>query len=566
MRVALAQVNTIVGDFEHNAGKIRTALQQAKRQQADVVLFPELTLTGYPPEDLLLKEKFIRENTAALKRLVPQTKGITAVIGYVEAEGKTLYNAAALLSDGKWLASYRKMQLPNYGVFDEKRYFTEGDGLVRFTQNGVTLGLTVCEDLWVEDGPGRPLCLEGNVDVLLNISSSPFHKGKGAVREQMLQERAKNYKAFIVYTNLIGGQDELVFDGHSLVVAPDGTLLAQGNAFEEEMIFADLEVRPKPQKKTAAKKTSPRIKTYRVAAFKKAAPKKELPDRLFRRKSAWEELYCALVLGTRDYLVKNGFKKAVIGLSGGIDSGLTAALAVDALGADNVVGVLMPSPHSSEHSVTDSLDLGRNLNITTHTLPIEAAMRAYDAILAPLFAQCQPDVTEENLQARIRGNLLMALSNKFGWLVLTTGNKSELSVGYCTLYGDMAGGFAVLKDVPKTWVYELCRWVNQKEGRDVIPENIITKPPSAELRPDQMDTDSLPPYDLLDRVLLRYIEEDKPVEKLGGKPLSAAEVKRIVRLVDVNEYKRRQGAPGIKITPKAFGKDRRLPITNHFKG
>ncbi len=566
LRLALAQINTIVGGFSHNADRIGAALKEAKQHQADVVLFPELTLTGYPPEDLLLKEKFIRENTAALKRLVPKTKGITAVVGYVEAEGKTLYNAAALLSDGKWLGSYRKMRLPNYGVFDEKRYFTEGRQCVRFTQNGATLGLTVCEDLWVEDGPGKSLCAQGKVDVLLNISSSPYHKGKGELRETMLKDRARRYKAYIVYANLIGGQDELVFDGQSLVVAPDGAILAQGNAFEEEMIYVDLDVRPKTQKSGAARKAPAGIRTYRAAAAKHKTPKKGLPERHFRRQSGWEELYHALVLGTRDYLVKNGFKKAVIGLSGGIDSGLTAALAVDALGADNVVGVLMPSPHSSDHSVNDSLDLGRNLNIVTHTLAIEPAMQVYDAILAPLFEDCQPDVTEENLQARIRGNLLMALSNKFGWLVLTTGNKSELSVGYCTLYGDMAGGFAVLKDVPKTWVYELSRWVNLKEGREIIPENIITKPPSAELRPDQKDTDSLPPYDLLDRVLLRYIEEDKPVEKIGGKPLTAEEVRRIVRLVDINEYKRRQGAPGIKITPKAFGKDRRLPITNHFKG
>ena len=565
LRLALAQINTIVGDFKYNAERVQAALKQAKRQGADVVLFPELTLPGYPPEDLLLKKKFIRENQSTLNRLIPHTRGITAVVGYVETDGKAIYNSAALLSNGRHLGSYRKMRLPNYGVFDEKRYFTEGQGLVRFTLSGVTLGVTVCEDLWVEEGPGKKLCLAGQVDVLLNISSSPYHKGKGRTREEMIQSRARRYKAFVAYANLVGGQDELVFDGQSLLVAPDGSVRAHGNSFEEEMIFADIEVHPKTRK-TASKKAAPAgIKTYRAAAAENKKEKPPLPGRPYRRRGVCEELYSALVLGTRDYLVKNGFKKAVIGLSGGIDSGLTAAVAVDAMGPENVVGVLMPSPHSSEGSVSDSHALAKNLNIETHTLPIEPAMRAYEEILSGVFAGLSPDVTEENIQARIRGNLVMALSNKFGWLVLTTGNKSEISVGYCTLYGDMAGGFAVLKDVPKTWVYELSRWVNERDAREVIPENIITKEPSAELRPDQKDTDSLPPYDLLDEVLMRYIEEDRSLEELRFKSLSADEVRRIVRLVDLNEYKRRQGAPGVKITPKAFGKDRRLPITNHFK-
>ena len=567
LRVAVAQINAIVGDFAYNVDKVKTWIRQARKLEADVVLFPELTLTGYPPEDLLHKEDFVQKNLAALKKVIPHTKGITAIVGYVEPARGKLYNSAALISDGKLLGSYQKSCLPNYGVFDERRYFHDGNTPVRFTQKGVTLGVTVCEDLWFADGPGKELCLEGNVDVLLNISSSPYHKGKGLDREEMIRSRARQYKAFIVYANLVGGQDELVFDGQSLVIDPKGQLIAHGNSFVEEMIVADLSVQPHSGKQTKKKLPPGTMKTYRVALKeKKGHIKKPLPDREFRRLEEMEEVYEALVLGTRDYLTKNGFKKVVIGLSGGVDSAMTAVVAKDALGAENVVGVLMPSPHSSEGSVDDSLELAANLGIETLTLPIRDAMEAYDGILSEVFQGTPADIAEENIQARIRGNLLMALSNKFGWLVLTTGNKSEFSVGYCTLYGDMAGGFAVLKDVPKIWVYELGRWVNHRERKSIIPENILTKEPSAELRPDQKDTDSLPPYPLLDDVLARYIEEDRSIKELLGRGLPADEVRRIVRMVDANEYKRRQGPPGVKITPKAFGRDRRLPITNHFKG
>jgi NAD+ synthase (glutamine-hydrolysing) len=564
LRVAIAQINTIVGDFKSNADKVKTGVKEARQLNADVVLFPELTLSGYPPEDLLHKQGFIKENLATLERIVPHTKGITAVVGTIEQSGNKLYNSAALIANGKLLGHCRKAILPNYGVFDEKRYFHEGATPVRFTQNGVTLGITVCEDIWFADGPGKKLCHEGNVDVLLNISSSPFCTGKGEAREQMIRTRARQYKSFIVYGNLVGGQDELVFDGQSLIIDPKGNLAAHGNSFVEEMIVADLNVQPKSQK------TKPvGIKTYRVAPWAKPSLKKKpLPKRTFRRREEIEEVYKALVLGTRDYIQKNGFQKVAIGLSGGVDSAMTAAIAKDALGAENVTGVLMPSPYTSKESNADSLALAKNLDIKTFTLPIADAMQAYDAVLSGVFKETTADITEENIQARIRGNLLMALSNKFGWVVLTTGNKSEISVGYCTLYGDMAGGFAVLKDVPKTWVYDLGRWVNRRDQKSVIPENILIREPTAELRPDQKDTDSLPPYPFLDKVLAAYIEDDQSLEnllkmKLG---LPSKEIRRIVRMVDANEYKRRQGPPGVKITPKAFGKDRRLPITNRFKG
>jgi NAD+ synthase (glutamine-hydrolysing) len=567
LRVAIAQINTTVGDFKANADKVKAWIRQAKQLGADVILFPELTLSGYPPEDLLHKQGFIKENMATLKRVVAHTKGITAIVGTIEQSGNKLYNSAALITNGKLLGYCRKTILPNYGVFDEKRYFHEGDTPVRFTQNGVTFGITVCEDIWFADGPGKALCLDGNVDVLLNISSSPFCTGKGEAREEMIRSRARKYKSFIVYANLVGGQDELVFDGQSLAVDPKGKQVANGNSFAEEMIVQDLDVRPKSGK--IKKATSLAMKTYRAApSAKVSSQKKQLPKRAFKKLDAIAEIYSALVLGTRDYILKNGFQKVAVGLSGGVDSALTVAVAADALGSENVTAVLMPSPYTADESGDDSLALAKNLNIQTLTLPIEDAMQAYDKALSEVFKETAPDITEENIQARIRGNLLMALSNKFGWMVLTTGNKSEISVGYCTLYGDMAGGFAVLKDVPKTWVYDLGHFLNRRDQKIVIPENILTREPTAELRPDQKDTDSLPPYPILDKVLAAYIEEDQSLEnllkmKLG---LPAKEIRRIVRMVDVNEYKRRQGPPGVKITPKAFGRDRRLPITNRFKG
>lgn len=561
LRVALAQINLVVGDFNFNADKIKQYLKQAKRMGADVVLFPELAITGYPPEDLLLKESFLKQCDKNLKKISRYTKGLTAIIGFAEKKGKAIYNSAALLSDGKHIGTCRKMLLPNYGVFDEKRYFHEGNSPVKFRLKGATLGITICEDLWEDSGPGKILCGQGNVDLLLNISSSPFHKGKGKTREKMIQQRARSYRSHIAYVNLVGGQDELVFDGQSLVVAPDGKIIIQGNSFTEELICFDITLNPKSPKKLYSKTN---ISSYQVpTSLSKQKKYPPLSVYAYNKKSEVENIFSALVLGTQDYVSKNGFSKAVLGLSGGIDSALTAVIASKALGAKNVTGVLMPSPHSSEGSVQDSLSLAKNLGIETLILPIEKAMKAYDQILGKVFKGTDSDLAEENIQARIRGNLLMALSNKKGWMVLATGNKSEFSVGYCTLYGDMAGGFAVIKDVPKIWVYKISHWVNSK--KEIIPESILTKAPSAELRPDQKDTDTLPPYDLLDPILLKYIEEDKSVGKIKVSGLSTADIKRVANLVDASEYKRRQGPPGVKITPKAFGKDRRLPITTNSR-
>ena len=561
LRVALAQINLVVGDFNFNAEKIKQHLKQAKRMGADVVLFPELAVTGYPPEDLLLKESFLKQCDKNLKKISRYTKGLTAIIGFAEKKGKAIYNSAALLSDGKHIGTCRKMLLPNYGVFDEKRYFHEGNSPVKFRLKGATLGITICEDLWEDSGPGKILCGQGNVDLLLNISSSPFHKGKGKTREKMIQQRARSYRSHIAYVNLVGGQDELVFDGQSLVVAPDGKIIIQGNSFTEELICFDITLNPKSPKKLYSKTN---ISSYQVpTSLSKQKKYPPLSVYTYNKKSEVENIFSALVLGTQDYVSKNGFSKAVLGLSGGIDSALTAVIASKALGAKNVTGVLMPSPHSSEGSVQDSLSLAKNLGIETLILPIEKAMKAYDQILGKVFKGTDSDLAEENIQARIRGNLLMALSNKKGWMVLATGNKSEFSVGYCTLYGDMAGGFAVIKDVPKIWVYKISHWVNSK--KEIIPESILTKAPSAELRPDQKDTDTLPPYDLLDPILLKYIEEDKSVGKIKVSGLSTADIKRVANLVDASEYKRRQGPPGVKITPKAFGKDRRVPITTNSR-
>ena len=557
LRLALAQVNGLVGGFKGNAEKVKSVCAKVRKMGADVVLFPELMVTGYPPEDLLLKEKFIEDCQKTLKKIASTTHGLTAVVGYAEKEAGKLYNSAALICDGKHVATARKMLLPNYGVFDEKRYFTEGEEPLRFSLKGAQIGLTICEDIWEESGPGKSL--SKHIDLLINISSSPYHKGKAQVRRQMIIKRAKAYKCPIAYVNLVGGQDELVFDGNSLVVGSDGGIIAQANSFEEEVLFFDITL---PSKNSKAKARG--IRSVKApASLSKIIKLKELPAHSYIEKSEEEEVYSALVLGTRDYIRKNGFSKVILGLSGGVDSSLTAAIAVDALGAANVVGVLMPSPHSSTGSINDSLELAKNLKIKTFTLPIISAMKAYEYILQETFKDTEPGLAEENLQARIRGNLLMALSNKFGWMVLTTGNKSEFSMGYCTLYGDMAGGFAVIKDVPKVLVYKLSNWLNS--DKIIIPENVLNKEPSAELRPDQKDTDSLPPYELLDPVLLCYIEEDASLEEIKVAGLSKSETQRIARLVDLSEYKRRQGPPGIKITPKAFGKDRRLPITNRFK-
>ncbi|MGD0353236.1 MAG: NAD+ synthase [Dehalococcoidia bacterium] len=574
LRIGMSQINTTVGDFAGNTRKILEAIAAARPLGVDLIAFPELAICGYPPEDLLFKPQFIEENLKSLEKVIKQTSGLAVIVGFVDAKSD-IYNAAAIINDGKLVSIYHKIYLPNYGVFDENRYFQAGRECPVYTILGVGIGVNICEDIWYEAGPATAQAYAG-AEVIINISASPYHFGKENDRERMLATRASDNVAIIVYDNLVGGQDELVFDGNSMVLNEKGQLLARGKQFEEDLIVVDLDVEavfrtrlhdPRWRKETLLLEDHPEhAVNVVVSELSPAAPKPALPPRQIKEHSFPGDVYDALVLGTRDYITKNGFKKVLIGLSGGIDSSLVAAIAADALGRSNVIGVLMPSRYSSSGSVSDSELLGRNLGIKYITIPIEKVYQGYIETLAEQFRDAKPDSTEENIQARIRGNLLMALSNKFGWLVLTTGNKSEIATGYTTLYGDMAGGFAVIKDVPKTLVYELAKYRNSIANDEVIPPGIISKAPSAELRPEQKDTDSLPPYELLDPVLTAYVEEDKSVEQIIGSGFEESVVKRAARLVDGSEYKRRQAPPGIKITPRAFGRDRRLPITNRFKG
>ena len=569
LRLAMAQINVVVGDIDGNAQKIEAWIDRARQSRADIVTFPELALTGYPPEDLLLKPQFIDANLRALERIAKATDGITAVVGFVDRQDD-IFNAAAILQSGKIAGIYHKMYLPNYGVFDEFRYFQPGKSAPVLKLNDATIGISICEDIWYPDGPAFHQALSGGAEVILNISSSPYHSGKRRWRERMLATRAGDNTVIVAYNNLVGGQDELVFDGDSMVFDEKGEVIARGRQFEEDLVVVDLDIAsvfrqrlrdPRRRQNRAEGETeviaiSESVKR-RDPMTAESLPSSPLPDDA--------ETYQALVVGTRDYVRKNGFAKVVLGLSGGIDSALTACVAVDALGSENVCGVLMPSPFSSIGSVDDSLQLAKNLGISTLTIPIKEVLTSYETALAAAFTAVQPDVTEENLQARIRGNYLMALSNKFNWIVLSTGNKSEISTGYCTLYGDMAGGFAVLKDVMKTTVYRLSEQVNAAAGFPRIPRVVIDKPPSAELRENQFDTDSLPPYDVLDPILKAYVEEDRSFDELLAMGFDGPLVRRVIRLVDMNEYKRRQAAPGVKITPRAFGRDRRMPITNHFR-
>jgi len=574
LRIGMSQINTTVGDFTGNTRKIIDAIAVARPLGVDLLTFPELAICGYPPEDLLFKPQFIEENLKSLEKVIKQTSGLAVIVGFVDAKSD-IYNAAAIIYDGKLVSIYHKIYLPNYGVFDENRYFQAGRECPVYTILGVGIGVNICEDIWYEAGPATAQAYAG-AEVIVNISASPYHFGKENDRERMLSTRASDNVAIIVYDNLVGGQDELVFDGNSMVLNEKGQLMARGKQFEEDLIVVDLDVEavfrtrlhdPRWRKETLLLEDEPEhaVKIM-VSELSPQAPKPALPPRQTKAHSFPRDVYDALVLGTCDYITKNGFKKVLIGLSGGIDSSLVAAIAADALGPSNVVGVLMPSRYSSPGSISDAELLGRNLHIKYITIPIEKVYQAYIETLAEQFRDAKPDATEENIQARIRGNLLMALSNKFGWLVLTTGNKSEIATGYTTLYGDMAGGFAVIKDVPKTLVYELAKYRNSITNDEVIPPSIISKAPSAELRPEQKDTDSLPPYDLLDPVLTAYVEEDKSVEQIISTGFEESVVKRAARLVDTSEYKRRQAPPGIKITPRAFGRDRRLPITNRFKG
>lgn len=573
LRIAMAQINTTVGDFDGNAKKILGAIDSARNLNADIVTFPELAVCGYPPEDLLFKSLFMQANLQSLHRITEASSGITIVVGFVDSDGD-LYNAAAVISDGKIIDIYHKIFLPNYGVFDENRYFKAGKKCPIYIINGVGVGINICEDIWYETGPAV-FQAQAGAEVIINISASPYHKGKGEERERMIATRASDTVAIFAYNNLVGGQDELVFDGHSLLYNEHGNLITRGKQFEEDFIVSDLDIDSvyrarlhdlKWQKSSSMKSDMIwQITKNVVSQAPSIFPKPPIKSRQVAVLNTDAEIYQALVLGTRDYVIKNGFEKVVIGLSGGVDSALVATIAVDALGNNNVIGVSMPSRYSSTGSVIDTKTLAQNLGIKLYSIPIEKPFQAYLDTLSETFTGIKSDSTEENLQARIRGNLLMALSNKFGWLVLTTGNKSEIATGYTTLYGDMAGGFAVIKDVPKTLVYNLVKYRNKQAGNNLIPSAIINKLPSAELKPNQKDTDNLPPYEILDPILTAYVEEDKSVDQITALGFDKEIVQKTVKLIDRSEYKRRQAPPGNKITSRAFGRDRRLPITNHFK-
>jgi NAD+ synthase (glutamine-hydrolysing) len=561
LRLALCQINATVGDLTGNARRIRAGIEAAKRTGAELVLFPELALTGYPPEDLLLREHFLADTGAQLERLASAAEGIVAIVGFPERANGNVYNSAAVLAGGVVHSIYRKVHLPNYGVFDEQRYFSSGEPSgTTIEVDGHRVGVTVCEDLWVAGAPASSEASAG-AELIVNISASPYHAGKGLERERLFGERARETGAHIAFCAMVGGQDELVFDGHSFVLSPDGETIARGAQFEEDMVLCDVDLSGGGASRARA--------GHPISSTTQPAPSASVREPIA---TVEHEVYEALALGLHDYVEKNGFGAVVLGLSGGIDSALVACLAVDALGAERVNVAIMPSPYSSAATQDDARALAKALGVRTHELPIQPAMDAYTQTLRADFAGRDPDLTEENLQARIRGNLLMALSNKFGWLVLTTGNKSEMSVGYTTLYGDLAGGFAVIKDVPKTLVYRLARWreTPAAAGRGrvsaPIPSSIVERAPSAELRANQTDQDSLPSYEVLDRILHGYIELDRSREQLIAEGLPAQDVERATRLVDLAEYKRRQAPPGIKITERAFGRDRRMPITNAYRG
>jgi NAD+ synthase (glutamine-hydrolysing) len=585
VRLALCQMNATVGDIAGNAERIRAGQYAAREAGADLVLFPELALTGYPPEDLLLREHFLTDAASALDELAADTRGGVAIVGFPE-RAEDVYNAAAVLADGSVRAVYRKVYLPNYGVFDEQRYFQAGTAGAVIDVSQQRIGLTVCEDIWEPGPPASDEALAG-ATLIVNISASPYHAGKGSEREHMFAQRARDTLACVAFCGLVGGQDELVFDGHSCVVDHTGETIARATQFREELLVCDVDLdaaaaarlRESGHRSAARSSIGPRgqqrveVLPALPASAPSATPTSAAGGPLHAPIVPVEaEVYAALTLGLRDYVEKNGFDHVVLGLSGGIDSALVACLAVDALGRDRVSAAIMPSRYSSSSTQSDAHALAAALGVQTHELPIESAMESYTATLRAEFNGRAPDLTEENLQARIRGNLLMALSNKFGWLVLTTGNKSEMSVGYTTLYGDLAGGFAVIKDVPKTLVYRLCKWRNSPAGAAAggvpapIPASIIERAPSAELRHDQRDEDSLPPYELLDRILQGYIELHQGREQLIAQGLPELDVERTISLVDRAEYKRRQAPPGIKVTAHAFGRDRRMPITNRYRG
>ena len=576
-RIALAQVNTTVGDLRGNKELVKDWLDRASIQGADLAAFPELTLTGYPPEDLVLYPSFVAESKRLLHELAAEVTGISAVVGFVDEVDGRLFNASALLANGEVQGVYHKIHLPNYGVFDERRYFQPGTVCPVIDLGRCVIGLNICEDIWQSVGPSEVQCQAG-AELIVNINGSPFEIDKRNTREGLVTSAAGRNRAFVAYVNQVGGQDELVFDGGSMVAGPDGNVIASSPQFEEDLLVIDLDIeqvraarRASPVEDRGGSRYQATAETWRVQP---PAPKTRpaLPSPRIAEADILDVIYSALVVGTRDYVRKTGFGKVAIALSGGIDSSLVAAVAADALGAPNVVGVSMPSRYSSEGSRSDAEELAKRLGIELWNIPIEAGHTAFEEMLTPYFAGTESGVAEENVQARIRGNLMMAISNKFGWLVLTTGNKSEMATGYATLYGDMAGGFAVIKDVPKTLVYDLARRRNESGPGSPIPQTVIDKPPSAELRPDQLDEDSLPPYPVLDRILEMYVEKRLPVQDIieceraiDGEHADEATVRRIAGLVDRNEYKRRQAAPGVKITGLAFGRDRRLPLASQYR-
>jgi NAD+ synthase (glutamine-hydrolysing) len=572
LRIGLAQMNATVGAIDSNVESIRQRLDEARSAGVHVVAFPELAVCGYPPEDLLLKRSFVAANRAAIAGLAAETRGLTAVVGFVDRE-LDLFNAAAVLHDGEWLGTYHKQRLPNYGVFDELRYFKPGRGELLVRAHSAWIGVCICEDIWLPGGPAGRLAGAG-ADVILNLNASPYHRGKWRSRQRMLATRASDHACVIGYVNMIGGQDELVFDGNSMVFGAQGELLAEGPVFEEHLLIADIELEQvfrarlhDPRRRHALRGEPHGVQRFVTGVAEQSAPP-PAPGAVAAAAVQHDDLaevYTALVTGTREYVRKNGFERVLLGLSGGIDSALVGAIAADAIGPAGVTGVKLPSRYSSDGSRHDADELASRLGIELLEFDIEPIFQAALDVLAPVFGDTPAGLAEENLQARARGLLLMALSNRFGWMLLTTGNKSELATGYATLYGDMAGGFAVIKDVPKTLVFELARWRNEQPGGPVIPANSIEKPPSAELRADQKDEDSLPPYAVLDVILERYVEEDWGVREIVALGYDEALVRRVIGMVDANEYKRRQAAPGVKITPRAFGKDRRLPITSGFR-
>jgi NAD+ synthase (glutamine-hydrolysing) len=580
LRVGLAQINVTVGDLEGNAQKILVAMQQAHAAGAHVVGTPELALAGYPPEDLLLKPGFVADNLAALQALIDESRSmpeLTAVIGFVDRD-HDIYNAAAVINNGTLVGVYHKHYLPNYGVFDENRYFHAGWKAPVFLINGVHVGVNICEDIWYPTG-SLPMQVYAGAEVILNINGSPYYAGKGNFRTEMIATRAADNGVIVAYLNMIGGQDELVFDGGSMVFNEQGTLIARGKQFDEDLLIVDLDtssvfrsrLHDPRRRQERLQVPAEDVPVYPVNAPAYPAEVTQTytplgtPQRFEPKMQPLPEIYSALVLGTRDYVHKTGFKRAIIGLSGGIDSSLTAVIAVDALGAENVLGISMPSRYSSEGSKTDAQEMAENLGIQYITVPIEETFQTSLRMLRPALGEGEYGLAAENLQARIRGNILMAISNKLGPIVLTTGNKSEMATGYSTLYGDMAGGFAVLKDVLKTLVFQLCIYRNSSGDKPVIPQAVIDKPPSAELRPDQRDVDSLPPYEVLDPILKAYVEDDRTFAEMLAMGFDKAIVERVMHLVDISEYKRRQAPPGIKITTRAFGRDRRLPITNRYR-